>query len=260
MKNILCLVMSCLFGFLGGEIAFGADQKFRIQDPVEEQAQKEKKEIAIQQEQQLEPPATTIDIEQTKHEIIRSRKKNPHWFARASVMTAADPGRLWNGLFGKGVSVGYTDKNFNYDFSIHTYESQFQSVRLHLVNAADLEAYTTAESTRRRSDTRLGSMVSFGPGVGGYFKLLKSEKWVEMGYISLHYLKYSEPSRLVDFAGGLFSTFGGVGYRVDPFMVAFGLSYNVGYVNRTPTLEIEHNGYLPIQWWAFRLDFFAWLY
>ncbi len=202
-------------------------------------------------------PATTFKI------LDKSTFKPPlaaDWFARADVNLDL-PAR---GAAGFGISFGHLWKYTFLDFSTMLYTAKYGALRVYQpgIDSKGSPLNPNQEIARPRGDAENSTIFSIGPGIGSMFNFFGSEKWVQIGRFGINYVQYLDTTNSLSFRGGLANFHGELGYKLGgAFMLAPGVTYNVGYLSRsdTSTLSDPHNGFMPIQWWAMQLGLYVWL-
>ena len=163
------------------------------------------------------------------------------------------------GLKGFGVTAGYHfEKSFFLDLAFNFYQFPYEAVKVYFQGMDQTTFVEGSELARDRSKTS-ATMFTVGPGIGVFYKLFDSKRWVESARFGLNYLSYHEGD--VTFMGGVVNFQGTIGYHLDPVLISLGLGWNLGYMQRvTDAQDITTNNYLPIQWWSFQLSALMWIY
>ncbi|MBI2606174.1 MAG: hypothetical protein HYW49_08855 [Deltaproteobacteria bacterium] len=204
-------------------------------------------------------PATTLEIVDTSRISTPGGKK---WFLAADYSTDVAS----KGAKGFGLSVGRVWNDIYADLSATFYSATYGAIRIEQtgVNRYDSPLEPDAEIARK-SDSDPGSIYTVGPGVGFIYRLLDSEKFVEMGRAGIGFAQYSDQKKELIYRGGLVSFHGAIGYRMGSAILAPGITWNLGYVQRVKSpggrpLDTERHNYLPMQWWAFQLNLHLWMF
>lgn len=200
-------------------------------------------------------PASTMPVPEGT--VVEPRNK-ANWFMKADYMGVIAS----NSAQGMTFSVGKLLKQTWFDGWLLYNSGNYGAFNINqtTVNIFEGQASYDREVERYRAATERVNLFAAGPGIGMMFKLFESERWIEWGHFGLGYAKFSDSAHDLEFIGGLARMQGGLGYRIDPVLLSFGVSWNLAYVQRVSNpYEMPHDNFLPLQWWAVHLGFSYWI-
>ncbi len=203
-------------------------------------------------------PATSIPITDGQAHVVGGGRK---WFG--SVETFTDLG--FHGMKAGGLGFGRQLGHFFVDLRYRFIAAPYPSVKVYqqgVTAGTPLEG--GAEIARDRGADEQ-SLHLVGPGIGFHYRLFKSDKFVEMGRFGLNYARYHDVRGGNDYHGGIANFQAALGIVTGNFIIAPGLSWNLGAVQRTSnnsgsTDERLKHRYLPVQWWAAEVNAYLWLF
>ncbi len=166
------------------------------------------------------------------------------------------------GALGGEIALGAMGKYVFLDLMYSYYVTPYGAVKVFqpgvtLSNPLD----PLSEVGRKREPTARGSLSIAGAGAGFIFKYFQIPWLVQIGRFGLNYVKYKDHANALTFHGGLWQFHGAAGLHWKYITIAPGITWNLALTIKTgPPSYPASRDYFPLQWWAYTLNTYFWIF